>query len=83
MADERTRILDPLALRPLTRVKNTAAALERAEGAVHEARLRHVEAIVAAHDAGHSLAQIGQALGVTRQRVHALIAWAEQHRKED
>src|SRR5438034_3399358 len=53
MADKGTKMtvhldeVDPLTLRPLTRVKYTAAALKRAEKAVHRARLEHVDAIVA------------------------------------
>jgi DNA-directed RNA polymerase specialized sigma24 family protein len=80
MADEETRIED-LALRPLTRVKYTAAAVERAERALHRARLAHADAIIAAQAGGYSLAQIGQALGITRGRVHQLIRWREDQRK--
>lgn len=71
-----------LALRPLTRIKQTATAVQRAERALHRARLAHADAIAAAHEAGHSLAQIGQVLGVTRGRVHQLITWREEQRKE-
>lgn len=69
-------------LRPLTRIRYTAAAVERAEEALHRARLTHVDAIVAAHEASHSLGEIGKALGITRQRVHALIVWRRKQRKE-
>jgi hypothetical protein len=85
MTDEAMRIpvnlnqVDLLALRPLTRIKQTAAAVQRAERALHGARLAHADAIVAAHDAGHSYAQIGMALGIGRARVHQLVKWrAEQ-----
>jgi DNA-directed RNA polymerase specialized sigma24 family protein len=69
-------------LSPLTRVRYSAAAVERAEDAVRRARLRHVNTIIAAREAGHSLAQIGQALGVSPQRVHSLIQWGTEQRKE-
>jgi len=74
-----------LVLHPLTRVRQTAAAVERAEQALHRARLVHADTLIAAHKAGHSLAQIGQVLGITRGRVHQVIRWRgeqEQSRKK-
>jgi DNA-directed RNA polymerase specialized sigma24 family protein len=85
MTDEAKKIpinlnqVDLLALRPLTRIKQTATAVQRAERALHDARVAHADAIIAAHDAGHSYAQIGTALGISRGRVHQLVQWrAEQ-----
>src|SRR5437870_299642 len=69
-------------LRPLTRVRYSAAAVERAEKALHRARLEHAKTIRAARKAGNSFAQIGQALGVSPQRVHAFLKWAEGERRE-
>jgi DNA-directed RNA polymerase specialized sigma24 family protein len=82
-AETISRILDeanPVTLRPLTRVKATAVAVQRAEQALHRARLAHADAIIAAHDAGHSYAAIGYALGITRGRVHQLVTWRKEQR---
>ena len=74
--------VDLLTLRPLTRLKQTATAVQRAERALRSARLTHADAIVAAHKAGHSFADIGHALGITRGRVNQLIRWREAQGKE-
>jgi len=81
MADLGLRI-DAMPLKPTTRVRYSAAAVQRAEEALRQARLDHADTIRAAHEKGLSLAQIGQALGVSRQRVHALLVWAAEQREE-
>ena len=70
-----------VAMRPLTRVKRARAALERAEQATTEARLALVSEIETAREAGHSLGEIGIALGISHQRVHQLIRWGEGAKK--
>jgi hypothetical protein len=59
-------------------------AVRRANKALHRARLRHADAIIAARDAGHSLAEIGQVLKppVTPQRVWSLIKCAEEQQQQ-
>jgi DNA-directed RNA polymerase sigma subunit (sigma70/sigma32) len=58
----------------LSRVARAAERAKREEHALRAAReeLRH--AILAARDAGESLAAIGRTLGVTRQRVKQIIS---------
>jgi hypothetical protein len=74
--------LEGMPLKPLTRVRFSAAAVDRAERELDRARLEQADAIVAAHGAGHSFAEIGLALGLTRQRIHALVVWRKaQDRK--
>jgi hypothetical protein len=72
--------LTDMAMRPLTRVRKSAEAVERAERDLHETRLRHFEVMMAARAAGHSLAEIGLALGVSRQRVHAFLKWGAKEK---
>jgi len=55
----------PTSADPLARVKRAAAARRRAE---HEYRA----ALLAARAAGYSLAQVGEAAGITRQGVRKL-----------
>jgi hypothetical protein len=59
----------------------SAAAVKRAEDDLRQARLRHYETIMEARQAGHTLAQIGVALGVTRARVAQFIKWGEKTKK--
>jgi hypothetical protein len=68
-------------LKPLTRVRMSKAAVKRAEQALTRARLRHAKDIIAAHEAGHSYAVIGRAIGLTSQRVSAFVSWAEEQRQ--
>jgi DNA-directed RNA polymerase sigma subunit (sigma70/sigma32) len=65
----------------LTRVRQTAESVQKAERSLHRARLRHYEAIAAARKK-HSLAEIGLALGVTRQRVAQLVRWGKSEKKK-
>jgi hypothetical protein len=55
----------PTRSNPLARVKRAASARRRAE-------LEYRAALLAARDAGHSLAQVGHAAGITRQGVRKL-----------
>lgn len=50
--------------------------LERAEDAASEARARFFAAVLEAHEAGATLAEIGRELGVSRVRVHQMVTVA-------
>ena len=68
-------------MRPLTRVKRKREAVDRAEQALLEARLELVSEIESAQRAGHSMGEIGLALGVSYQRVHQLLRWGAEARR--
>lgn len=62
-----------MAATPLSRVRQAAAKLRRAEEAVRVARGELRTAIVSAREDGESLAAIARTIGVTRQRVKQII----------
>jgi TPP-dependent indolepyruvate ferredoxin oxidoreductase alpha subunit len=68
---------EEMALRPLTRVRMARERLSRAEQVVDETRLELVKEIEAARKAGHSMGEVGVAMGVSYQRVHQLLKWAQ------
>jgi hypothetical protein len=62
----------PLAAQ-ITEVEDAAAALRTAENELDEARERFRVALIAANDAGASLALLGRTVGLSRQRVAQII----------
>jgi len=58
---------------PLERVRRAAAKAEAAEVSRQEAREQLRQAVVEAHEGGHSYTAIGRVLGVSRQRVAELV----------
>jgi DNA-directed RNA polymerase sigma subunit (sigma70/sigma32) len=57
----------------LSHVARAAAKTKRAECALRDSREELRRAILAARDAGESLAAIGRTVGVTRQRIKQII----------
>ena len=57
----------------LERVRKAAEKAEAAEASRQEAREQLRQAVVAAHEGGHSYTAIGRVLGVSRQRVAELV----------
>ena len=54
--------------------------LVRAEEAASEARARFFAAVLEAHEAGATLAEIGKEMGVSRVRVHQMVTVARDTR---
>jgi DNA-directed RNA polymerase specialized sigma24 family protein len=57
----------------LERVRKAAAKADAAEASRQEAREQLRQAVVEAHEGGHSYTAIGRVLGVSRQRVAELV----------
>ena len=57
----------------LERVRKAAEKAEAAEASRQEAREQLRQAVVEAHEGGHSYTAIGRVLGVSRQRVAELV----------
>lgn len=58
---------------PVARIKTAQRRVERLERELEQARRAYLQAIQKAREAGMSLAQIGNELGVSRQRVRQLL----------
>jgi DNA-directed RNA polymerase sigma subunit (sigma70/sigma32) len=63
-----------MAATPLARVAKASAKVRRAEQALERAREEFRNAVVAAHEAGETLAAIARTVGVTRQRIKQIVS---------
>jgi DNA-directed RNA polymerase specialized sigma24 family protein len=62
-----------MAANTLARVARANAKVRRAEQALERAREEFRNAVVAAHEAGETLAAIARTVGVTRQRIKQIV----------
>jgi DNA-directed RNA polymerase specialized sigma24 family protein len=63
-----------MAATPLARVARASAKVRRAEQALERARAEFRLAVIAAREAGESLAAIARTVGVTRQRIKQIVS---------